>query len=147
MIENNQLPFIKRTNTAKGTWNELLKHHKESSFALSIQLSRKLYRQTLPKGANMIEHLAEMMKCYDELYDIGHVIADNQFVLVVLTSVGEDYDNLINVLDCKEEEELTFDLIKCKLISDERKSKHESVEVEEESTNAIANKDIFGIYV
>ncbi len=45
------------------------------------------------------------------------------------------------MLDCKDEEELTFDLIKCKLISEyERKSKPESAEVEEESIMKFVTK-------
>ena len=55
---------------------------------------------------------------------------DNQFVSIIMTSVGEEYDNLITALDCRNEEELTLDLVKCKLLDEyERKSKnHEESE-------------------
>lgn len=54
---------------------------------------------------------------------------DKEFVLIVITSVGEDYDNLITVLDSKNEDELTFDLVKCKLLAEyERRIKNNDKE-------------------
>lgn len=71
MVENNQLPFIKRSNNAKGAWDDLSKHHKKSSFSTKIRQLRKLYQSILPKNGNMIDHLSQLTQCYDELCDIG----------------------------------------------------------------------------
>lgn len=49
-----------------------------------------------------------------------------------MTSVGEEYDHLITALDCRNEEELTLDLVKCKLLDEyERKSKNNLTEHQE----------------
>lgn len=45
----------------------------------------------------------------------------------MLTSVGEEYDNLITALDCRDEEDLTLDLLKSKLLDEyDRKKRNES---------------------
>lgn len=53
-IENIQLPFIKRTVTAKNAWDELAKHHKKSSLSTKIRLLRKLYHEILPRNMTFI---------------------------------------------------------------------------------------------
>lgn len=131
MIEDNQLPIIKRADCARDAWIELVKHYKKSTLSTKIRLLRKLYREILPKHGNMENHLSKLMQYYDELCEIGHVIEEQQFVSIVLTSVNEDYDHLFTALDCRNEEELTLDLVKCKLLDEyDRKTKDENIEGE-----------------
>jgi len=60
---------------------------------------------------------------------MGHVVDDQQFVSIILTSVGDDYDNLVTALDCRDENELTLDMVKCKLMDEyDRKTKNETKE-------------------
>lgn len=144
MVENNQLPFIKRTQSARQAWAELAKHHKKSSLTTKIRLLRKLYHEVLPPNGNMQEHLSILMGYYDELCEIGHVVDDKQFVSIIITSVGDDYDHLVTALDCRHEDELTLDLVKCKLLDEyERKIKIKKSEVQEESAYKIYNKPYY----
>lgn len=62
---------------------------------------------------------------------------DNQFISVTLTSVGEYYDNLITVLDCKEEDDLTFNLIKSKLIAEYERKLVKSIENKENESESV----------
>src|SRR5687768_15642655 len=94
MIEDNQLPIIKRFYCARVTWIELCKHHQKSSFSSKFRLLRQMYHKILPKNGNMEEYLSKRMHYYDELCEMGHVVDDQQFVSIVLTSVGEDYDHI-----------------------------------------------------
>lgn len=138
LIEDSQLPFIKRTNSPREAWMELSKHHKKSSLTTKIRLLRKLYHKILPTDGNMEEHLLKLMQYYDELCQIGHVVDDKQFVSIIMTSVGEEYDSLITALDCRNEDELTLDLVKCKLLDEyERKSKNQFSENQEESQSSV----------
>ena len=79
LIEDTQLPFIKRTNSAREAWLKLAKHHKKSSLTTKIRLLRKLYHEILPTNGNMEDHLLKLMHYYDELCEIGHVVDDTQF--------------------------------------------------------------------
>lgn len=129
MVEDNQLPYIKRVDSARSAWLELCKHHRKSTFSSKIRLLRKLYHEILPKQGNMEDHLSKLMEYYDELCEIGHVVDEQQFVSIVLTSVGEDYDNLVTALDCRNEDELTLDMVRCKLLDEyDRKAKTENKE-------------------
>lgn len=144
LIDDNQLPFIKRTNFAREAWIELAKHHKKSSLTTKIRLLRKLYHEVLPKNGNLEDHLFKLMKYYDELCEIGHVVDDKQFVSIIMTSVGEDYDNLITALDCRNENELTLDLVKCKLLDEyERKMKTDDKENQDETIYKVYSKSIY----
>lgn len=137
-IENNQLPLIKRTTSARGAWEALRKHHNKATLSTKIRLLRKLYQTILPKGGNMEEHLSTLINYYDELCEIDHVVDDQQFLLITMTSVGEDYDSLITALDCRKENELTFDLVKSKLLDEyERKIKSADFEMDGQSVAAI----------
>lgn len=132
MVENNQLPIIKRCDSARSTWIDLCKHHRKSTFSAKIRLLRKLYHEMLPKNGNMENHLSKIMEHYDELCEIGHIIEEQQFVSIVLTSVGEEYDHLVTALDCRKEDELTLDLVKCKLLDEyDRKMNKENKEESE----------------
>lgn len=94
----------------------------------------------MPKNGDMEQHLTKLMQYYDELCDIDHVIDDHQFVSIVMTSVGEDYDNLITALDCRDEEHLTFELVKSKLLDEyERKVKNDYFATEGESLAGLKN--------
>lgn len=131
MVEDNQLPIIKRADCARDAWIELVKHHRKSTFSTKIRLLRKMYREILPKNGSMEDHLSKLMEYYDELCEIGHVVEEEQFVSIILTSVGEDYDHLVTALDCRDEKELTLDLVKCKLLDEyDRKTKIENIEAE-----------------
>lgn len=131
MVEDNQLPIIKRADCARDAWIELVKHHRKSTFSTKIRLLRKMYREILPKHGNMEDHLSKLMEYYDELCEIGHVVEEEQFVSIILTSVGEEYDHLVTALDCRNEKELTLDLVKCKLLDEyDRKTKTENIEGE-----------------
>lgn len=129
MIQDNQLPIIKRADSARDAWIELCKHHRKSSFSSKIRLLRKRYHEILPTNGNMEDHLSKLMEYYDELCEIGHVIDEQQLVSIILTSVGDDYDHLVTALDCRNENELTLDMVKCKLMDEyDRKTKNENKE-------------------
>lgn len=136
LVENNQLPFIKRTASTKAAWEELKKHHQKSKFSTKIRLLRKLHHTVLEKNGDMEDHLSKLIQYYDELCDIDHVVDDQQFVSIVMTSVGEEYDNLITALDCSNQEEnLTFEFVKSKLLDEfERKNKAETLRSEDDET-------------
>lgn len=126
-VEDSQLPIIKRTNSPKAAWDALSNHHKKASFSNKIRLLRKMYQEVLPKNGDMEAHLTKLMDYYDQLCEIGHVLDNEVFVSIVLTSVGDDYDNLVTALDCREEADLTLELVKTKLLDEyDRKKKSDS---------------------
>lgn len=99
MVEDSQLPIIKRAGSARDAWIELCKHHRKSTFYTKIRLLRKMHHEILPNHGNKDDHLSKLMQYCDELCEIGHVIDDQQFVSIILTSVREEYDNLVTALD------------------------------------------------
>lgn len=126
-VDDNQLPIIKRTDSPKAAWDALSSYYKKSSFSSKMRVLRKLYHEVLPKNGDMEAHLIKLMNYYDELCELGHVVDDEQFVSIMLTSVGEDYDNLITALDCRDEDDLTLAFVKSKLLDEyDRKKKNES---------------------
>lgn len=128
-LDDNQLPFIKRTDSPKEAWDALSKHHLKASFSSRMRLVRKLYHEVLPKNGDMEDHLSKLMSYYNQLCEMGHTIDDELFVSIMITSAGEDYDNLITALDCRNEEDLTLDLVKNKLLDEyDRKKKSEKAD-------------------
>lgn len=62
MVEDNQLPFIKRTDSPKAAWDALSKHYKKASFSYKIRLLRKLFHEVLPKNGDMETHLLTLVE-------------------------------------------------------------------------------------
>lgn len=58
----------------------------------------------------MDAHLAKLIGYYDQLCKIGHVIDEQQFVKIVMRSVGEDYYHLVTAADCRDEDDLTLEM-------------------------------------
>ncbi len=76
MVENNQLPYIKRTQFAREAWVQLAKHHRKTSLTTKIRLLRKLYHEVLSNGGDMKDHLSKLMSYYDELCEVVYVVCE-----------------------------------------------------------------------
>jgi len=91
-IGDAQMIHISGATTAKEMWNQLRKV-KESKGKLGILATRRqLYRMTAEEGFDMLEHLTRLRKLQDELHMMNNKISDEDFTMIVLTSLPESWD-------------------------------------------------------
>ena len=127
-VENNQLTYFKNKETAKEVWNALKSVHQRSSMCSKTRLLKKLFKSELKKGDNDMEkHLQTLQDWMDELSELGYSIDEKYKKAIILASLNEDYDMLVTALEAREEDKLSIDDIKAKLLdeSDRRKQKCE----------------------
>ena len=67
---------------------------KESQGRLGILATRRaLYRATAGNDFEMVDHVSNLQKLQEELHLIGSTVPDKDFVMILITSLLEAWDN------------------------------------------------------
>lgn len=113
---------IKNTRLGSEAWNLLKNHHQPNTLNYQLRIMKRLFRKELKLGGSMKDHLDEMMEMFTNLEDSGTNFDDNVKVAVLLTSLNEQYDNLVSGIEAGSASSRTFSNISKKLIEEwERK--------------------------
>src|SRR5271163_624408 len=92
-IGDAEMIHISGANTAKEMW-EQLKTVKESRGRLGILATRRaLYRATAADDFEMVDHISNLRKLQEELHLMGSIVSDEDFVMILITSLPEAWDN------------------------------------------------------
>ena len=54
---------------------------------------RALYRATAEEGFDMVEHISNLRKLQEELHIMNSLVSDEDFVMILITSLPESWDN------------------------------------------------------
>lgn len=128
-VESNILIHIKKTTTAREAWNALKKYFVRDTLTGYVRIARKLFRASLEVGGNMEEHLNQMLTWFDELSEISKDNFDEKRkLIIILSSLNEEYDTLITALEARDEDDLTVELIRNKLLEEWEKKKSKEPE-------------------
>ena len=67
---------------------------KESQGRLGILTTRRaLYRATAADDFEMVDHISNLWKLQEELHLMGSIVPDEDFVMILITSLPEAWDN------------------------------------------------------
>ena len=67
---------------------------KESKGCLGVLATRRaLYRASAEEGFDMITHISKLRGLQDELHVMENLVSDEDFVMILLTSLPESWDN------------------------------------------------------
>jgi hypothetical protein len=67
---------------------------KESKGKLGVLATRRtLYRMTADEGFDMVEHISKLRKLQEELHLMENKVEDEDFVMILITSLPESWDN------------------------------------------------------
>jgi len=92
-IGDSEMIHICGASTAKGMWSQL-SMVKESKGRLGILATRRaLYRASAEEGFDMITHVSKLRGLQDELHVMENLVSDEDFVMILLTSLPESWDN------------------------------------------------------
>ena len=92
-IGDTEMIHISGATTAKGMW-EQLSMVKESKGQLGVlAMRRALYRATADEGVEMVQHVSKLRQLQEELHIMGNLVNDEDFVMILLTSLPESWDN------------------------------------------------------
>jgi hypothetical protein len=92
-IGNAEMIHISGANTASQMWEQLCMV-KESKGRLGVLATRRaLYRATAEEGFDMVEHVSKLRKLQEELHIMSNLVSDEDFVMILITSLPESWDN------------------------------------------------------
>ncbi|KAF7372307.1 hypothetical protein MVEN_00090900 [Mycena venus] len=92
-LSNSQMVHIAGAKTAAEMWTQL-KQVKERGGKLGILLlCRRLYRTIADDATDIAEHVTELGRIQEELVILGGLISDEDFLLLIISSLPESWDN------------------------------------------------------
>jgi hypothetical protein len=94
-ISDSKMVHISGTSTATEMWDQL-STVKESKGRLGILATRRaLYRMTADEasGFSMVEHISKLRTLQEELHMMNNNVADEDFVMILITSLPESWDS------------------------------------------------------
>jgi len=95
----------------------------------------------LAENGNMEEHIINMLIIKDKLEAIGENIKEELFIAMILGSLPDSYNSLMNALESRPEEDLTLSLVKGKLIDEYRRRISNSAEANEVQDKVLKTRD------
>lgn len=92
-IGDSEMIHITGASTAKDMWSQL-SMVKESKGRLGVLATRRaLYRASAEEGFDMVTHVSKLRGLQDELHVMENLVSDEDFVMILLTSLPESWDN------------------------------------------------------
>ena len=92
-ISDAEMIHISGATTAQEMWSQLCLV-KESKGRLGVLATRRaLYRASAEEGLDMINHISYLRKLQEELHLMDNKVTDEDFVMILITSLPESWDN------------------------------------------------------
>ena len=133
-ISTNLQIYVRSSETAQAAWENLEKHFQQKTLSKKIFYRRKLYSARMEKGQNMTEHINYIKTLSEHLEAIDDRIAEKDLVILLISSLPEEYNYLITALETIAEDHLTWDYVRDRLIHESEKKKSDEAE---KSDNAL----------
>ena len=119
--------YVRNTDTGREAWKALEDHFEEKTLSRKINLRQKLYSTKLVSGT-MVDHVNQLKTICEHLESIGDIITENDMVMVLLTSLPTQYNNLITTLETLKEEQLTWNYVRDRVIAEYQRKQEEKAE-------------------
>lgn len=126
MVDESQYALIRDKTTAKDTWAALKAHHERTTLGQRVTLLRQITNQNFKVGDNMEAYLAVIEKQYARLENSGFEMQECLKVALILRGLPESFNPLTTALEARNEDELTLDLVKVKLLDEAEKLRKRS---------------------
>eukprot|EP00794_Sanderia_malayensis_P011553 gene11553-biopygen9222 len=92
------------------------KHFEQKALSEKIFYRRKLYSAKMAKGAKMIDHVNYLKTLAEHLKAADDAIVEKDLVIILISSLPEEYNLLITALETIAEDKLTWDYVRDRLI-------------------------------
>lgn len=115
LVSDNQLCHIRNSKSAKQSWENLKKCHENATMTNKIVLMRKLFSARMEENGNVENHISEMLELFERLVSLDEKFEEHIVVAIILSSLPENYDNLITALESRPEKDLTKEFVIGKL--------------------------------
>ncbi|CAK9834290.1 Copia protein [Anthophora retusa] len=116
LLEDDQFIHFKGTKTAKEAWEALRKYHQKASLSNQVHLLKRIINLKLTEDGDMEKYIHEMLSLVDRLAAIEEVLKEKLIISIMLSNLPDSFGTLITALETRNEDVLTLELIKGKLV-------------------------------
>ena len=116
--------YVRSATTGKEAWDALSKHFEEKTLSRKIQFRRKLYSLRMG-NASATEHINRVKTIGDLLEALDDPVQEKDLVMILISSLPDEYNNLITTLETLKEEQLTWDYVRDRILAEYDRKKGE----------------------
>ena len=109
--------YVRSAKTGKEAWDSLAKRFEEKTLTRIISYRRQLYSTRMVSGS-MIDHVNNLKTISERLESLDDGVAEKDLVMILISSLPENYNNLITTLETLKQEDLTWDYVRDRVISE-----------------------------
>ena len=100
--------YVRSAKTSKEAWDSLANHFEEKTLSKKIMYRRQLYALRKENDeTTMTEHINKLKTISEHLEALDDAVLEKDLVMILISSLPEDYNNLITTLETLPEEKLT----------------------------------------
>ena len=110
--------YVRKCKSGKEAWDALANHFEEKTLCRKVFLHRKLYSLRMSSETTMVDHVNSVRNIADQLESLDDAVSEKYLVMILLSSVPDDYNNLLTTLETLEEEKLTWDYVRDRLLTE-----------------------------
>lgn len=140
LVEDDQLRHIRDTRSAKEAWTALQNYHQKASLTNQVFLFKKICSMKLSENGDMESHVNAMLNVNDQLAALGEVLKEKMVIALLLCSLPESYNTLITALETRSEDELTIELVKGKLLDENRRNMKDNMDERSDKALKVQSK-------
>ena len=117
--------YVRGSKSSKEAWDKLANHFEEKTLSKKVFYRAKLYHAVLEKGKSMEAHINNIKTIADHLEAIGDPQSEKDLVMILMTSLNSspEYHSLITALETLKEENLTWDYLRDRLLTEYERKK------------------------
>ena len=133
--------YVRGSKSSKEAWDRLANHFEEKTLSKKVFYRAKLYHAVLEKGQSMEAHINNIKTIADHLEAIGDPQSEKDLVMILMTSLNSspEYHSLITALETLKEENLTWEYLRDRLITEYERKK----EVPKNSQQGVVDGALF----
>ena len=117
-LKDPQLIQVRGCSSANEVWSLLETLYESRDLSSRLFLRRKFVTIKMTAGSSILEHITKVKTLADKLAAIGAPVQEDDFVVTLLSSLPETYDNLVTSLESRADK-LTIEFITARLLHEE----------------------------
>lgn len=117
LLKTSQINQVQDCTKASDAWNRLADIYKPSDPIQKVSLYKKLLRHRMSSNCSIMEYLNDFTETSKKLADIGVEINEELLVIILLSSLSNNYQNFVQTIESANNLP-TFDGLKTKLLQE-----------------------------
>ena len=140
-VEEDLQIYVRDCASGREAWENLEGHFEEKTLSKKILYRRKLYSLKLDRNSTMEAHVNNVKNVADHLMALNDPVAEKDLVMILISSLSDEYNNLITALETLQEEQLTWTYVRDRVISEFLRKKGDSTKPKQNQDALLAGNN------